>query len=168
MTQSIQSLVNQIQREHFVFPPVGDSALNEANRRGIPNDLIEFYSFCDGALIGEGSDFPDLNGQRYRLRIPSLSSLQSVQSYGYIDDSSPLYDASAQWWQFVDYGDANWLIYDATPNANGRVIDGFHETVGQINSHLIVASSLPDLLQRLIANRGVYWLGSEFKPLGIV
>jgi len=165
---SIEKSVQRIRNAYFAFAPATPGDLAAARVRSVPDALLEFYSLCDGAFIGNGSDFRDPNGRRYRLLVPSLSELQTVQSFGYISVDSPLYEKSAQWWQIVDYGDVNWLAYDGTPDAGGRVIDIFHETVGEPGSHKIVASSLKDLLDRLVKRGGVYWFDDDFESLGWV
>ncbi|MFO0914786.1 MAG: hypothetical protein U0795_17640 [Pirellulales bacterium] len=160
--------MNEIRAKHYVFPPPERHQLDNARARGVPDAVLEFYELCDGALIGAGSDFSDPNGRQYRLRIPHLAEVQSTQSYGYIFDDSPLFTSSACWWQIVDYCDANWLAYDGTPASPGRIMNVYHETVGELGSHEIVASSIPDLLERLLDRGGVYWFDGDFHSLGAI
>lgn len=168
VSSSLAKIVQRIRGECFVFPPAAQEDLSVARVRGVPDALLNFYAVCDGAFIGEGDDFPDPNGQRYRLMIPRLRELQTVQSYGYILPDSPLYEQSSKWWQIVDYGDANWLAYDGTHGSGGRIIDIFHETVGEPDSHNIVANSLDEMLNRLVSRRGVYWFDEEFESPGAI
>lgn len=168
MSSSIENSVQRIRNAYFAFAATAPGDLAAARVRGVPDALLEFYSLCDGAFIGNGSDFRDPNGRRYRLMVPRLSELQTAQSFGYISVDSPLYEKSAQWWQIVDYGDSNWLAYDGTLDGGGRVIDIFHETVGDPDYHEIVASSLNDLLDRLLKQGDVYWFDDDFESLGWV
>ena len=168
MSSNIENSVQRIRNAYFAFAAATPGDLAAARVRGVPDALLEFYALCDGAFIGDGNDFRDPNGRRYRLLVPRVADLQTVQSFRYISDDSPLFEKSAQWWQIVDYGDANWLAYDGTPDGGGRVIDIFHETVGEPDSHKIVASSLNDLLDRLVKRGGVYWLGADLESLGWV
>ena len=168
MPPSLADLVKRIREKHFAYPPADRTEINSARVRGVPEDLLALYALCDGALIGDGDDFSDPKGRRYRLRIPALADLTTTQSYGYIFEDSPLFNQSAKWWQMVDYGDANWLAVDGSSNVNGGVIDIFHETVGELGSHERVANSLPDLLDRLLRCDGVYWFDDDFQSLGAI
>lgn len=168
MPLSLEIAVRSIRESHFAFPPATDNQLNSARTRGVPEELLAFYALCDGALIGAGNDFPSPIGRRFRLSIPRLADLQTTQSCGYIHDRAPLYQESANWWQIVDYCDGNYLAFDASPHANGRIIDVFHETVGEPGWHTIVASSMSDLLARLLEHKGVYWFDDRFQSLGSI
>jgi hypothetical protein len=168
MPLTLADLVARIREDHFAFPPANKSNLDAACKRNIPEALLDFYRLCDGAFIGDGDDFGDTKGRRYRLRIPPLAKLATTQSYGYIFDDSPFYETSAQWWQIVDYGDANWLAFDASSQSGSAIIDLFHETVGEPGTHEIVADSMTDLLDRLLRRDGVYWFDDDFKSLGTI
>lgn len=167
MLPSLEHAVECIREKHYVFPAAEGDKLAAALLRGVPNELLAFYGLCDGAFIGNGDDFAAPNGCRCRLKLPRLSDLQTVQSDGYISHKSSLYEASGKWWQILDYGDANWLAFDASSGSD-HIIDVFHETVGELDSHAIVANSMVDLLDRLIRRNGVYWLDKDFEALGYV
>ena len=166
MPPTLEYLVARIRRTHFAFDPAQRYELDSAHRRGVPASLLDFYRLCDGAFICDGDDFADPIGRRYRLKIPRLTDLKTTQSYGYIAKDSPLYQASVNWWQIVDYGDANWLAFDASTDSSSGIIDIFHETVGKLYSHAIVANSMADLLDRLLQRGGVYWFDDDFKLRG--
>lgn len=166
MPRGLQDAVDRLREKYFAFPSADQNVIDDGRFRGVPEELLAFYALCDGAFIGDGDDFPDPSGRRYRLMIPRLADLQTTQACGYISDESPLYDQSAGWWQIVDYGDGNWLAFDGSPDPNSRIIDIFHEPVGEPGWHDIVASSMPDLLDRLLERGGVYWFDDDFKPLG--
>jgi hypothetical protein len=134
----------------------------------VPAALLDFYGLCDGAQIVDGQDFSAPDGRRFRLAIPRLSELQTVQKSGFLLDNSPLYRASAQWWQVLDYGDSNWLALDATQEGDGRILDIFHETAGEVGRHSIVAQSFSEMLERVIGKPGVYWLADDFEEYGFV
>lgn len=161
--------MERIRENHFAFPPANQNELDAARARSVPNELLAFYALCDGAFICDGDDFAAPNGSRYRLMIPRLADLSTTQSNGYIFDDSPLYEQSAQWWQIVDYGDSNWLAFDGSSDSNSnKIIDIFHETVGEPDSHEIVADSMPDLLDRLLRRNDVYWFDDDFHSLGSI
>jgi hypothetical protein len=160
--------VARIRQEYYAWPPAIDSELDIARRRGVPEALLKFYSLCNGAFIAKGTDFPGPDRRRYRFSIPPLRDLTCAQDEGYISESQPLFDSSADWWQLVDYGDGNWLAVDATPAGNGRIIDLFHETVGEVGEQAIVATSIVDLLTRLLDAMEVYWLDESFEDLGSI
>lgn len=165
---TLNNIIGRIGEKYFVYPPAKSNDLNFAFSRGIPEELCSLYELCDGAFIGKGNDFTSPDGLGYRLKIPRLAELQTTQSFGYISQDSPLYNQSKKWWQIVDYCDANWLAYDACLGSNGRILDLFHETVGEQESHDIVAYSLVDLLTRLCDHDGIYWFDEDFKSLGQV
>ena len=167
MLPGLEQAVERIRKKHFAFPAVESDKLAAARLCGVPKELLAFYGLCDGALIGNGDDFADPNGRRYRLKIPRLSDLQTAQSQGYIFHSSPLFDVSGKWWQILDYGDANWLAFDASFDSH-CIIDVFHETAGEPDTHAIVANSMVDLLDRLLRRDGVYWFDKDFESLGSV
>ena len=164
----MKSLAQTIRSRHFAFPPAESAALRAGAERGVPSSLLEFYVLCDGALIADGEDFRAPDGRRFRLRIPRLGDLKTVQEYGFIMDDSPLYDASAHWWQVLDYGDSNWLALDATQEGHGRILDIFHETAGVVGHHAVVAESLSEMLKLALAKPGVYWLADGFESLQYV
>lgn len=163
MESSLSQLVERIRSVYFAFEPASDGDLENAAMRGVPESLLDFYRLADGALLGDGDDFPSPAGERYRLQIPCLAALQTTQQYGYVFDDAPYYANTASWWQIVDYGDANWLAFDATPDGDGRILDVFHETVGYDDEHEVVALGLTELLHRILDQGGDYWLAEGFQ-----
>ena len=166
MSSNLKSYVAAIREKHFAFPPANAVELKSASERGVPEKLLEFYQLCDGAFLGEGNEFEDPTGRRHRLKIPRLAILSTTASYGFITNDSSMYEQSTQWWQIVDYGDSNWLAYNESAEFEGKIIDVFHETVGEPGSHHIVAESIADLLDLLLRRNGVYWFHDEFQALG--
>lgn len=166
MQPTLVEAVKRIREVYFAFPPANKSDIDSARERGVPEELLDLFGLCNGAFIGNGDDFGDPNGRRYRLIIPQLKDLRTVQSFGFIFDYSPLYEASAKWWQLLDYGDANWLAFAALSDSNSCIVDVFHETVGELHSHAIVANSITELLDRLIQHKGIYWFEKNFQPYG--
>ncbi len=151
----LASIANEIRHTQFCFPAATSHEIDGAIERGIPIRLTELYRFANGMFLGEGDEFTSPDGRNFRLRIPRLDELQTVQSFGYVDDDAPLYKQTANWWQLVDYGDANWLAYDGNNDADGRILDVFHEEAGYDECHAIIAESTPDLLERLMQFKGV-------------
>ena len=113
MDSRLSQLVDRIRDAYHASDPASDTDLAAARDRGVPESLLDFYSLADGALLGNGDDFPDPFGNRYRFLIPPLVELQTTQQYGYVFDDAPYYDNTARWWQILDYCDANWLALDA-------------------------------------------------------
>ncbi|MGE3406188.1 MAG: hypothetical protein AB7I37_05190 [Pirellulales bacterium] len=165
---NMQQQVAEVRARHFAYPPAEPGLLQAAQERGVPACLLEFHAICDGALIGPGDDFLSPAGQWFRFRIPSLADLQTTQEYGFIQDDSPLYTASAAWWQMLDYGDSNWLAIDATSNGQGRILDVCHESAGDPGWQEIVARSFQELIDRLLAEPDTFWFGDGFQSLGSV
>lgn len=168
MTRYLEDVVDRVREVHFAFPAASEKEIDSARKRGVPEKLLDFYRLCDGAYICKGADFRDPNGRFYRFMIPRLKDLITVQSFGFIFQDSPLYDASAKWWQIVDYGDSNWLAFDASLDSRPRIIDISHETVGERQSHMIVANSMAELVERLMRCGGAYWFDEGFQRLGYV
>lgn len=165
MSTSIEDSVARIQQVWYAFPPAGDQQVSRAYQRGIPDELIEFYRLSDGALLGHGRDFTGPDGRSFRLKIPPLESIETTRENGYVAVDSPLFERAGDWWQVVDYGDANWLAYDGP---SGQVIDIWHETAGEPGNHSIVAASFGDLLRRLLEHGSPFWFREDFEPLGTV
>ena len=162
--KSLESIVDEIRKTQFAFSPAPEAELQAAIENGIPYDLVSVYRFANGMLLGEGDYFSAPDDRAFRLRFPPIQELQTVQSYGYVHDDAPLYDLTADWWQIIDYGDANWLAFDAN-DAHGRILDAFHEEVGYDQCHAIVAESIPDLLERLLRFNGADWFGNDEWPV---
>ncbi|EKK04643.1 hypothetical protein RBSH_00023 [Rhodopirellula baltica SH28] len=163
MDSSLSELVDRIRSTYFAFDPASDADLNAAAERGVPETLLAFYRFADGAFLGSGDGFADPAGSRYRLMFPRLADLQTTQQYGYVFDDAPYYANTGNWWQIIDYCDANWLALDATPDGSGRILDVFHETVGYDDEHDVVAINLTELLQRVLDRGDLYWFDDDFQ-----
>ena len=167
MPDAIEHLVAKIRDEHFAFPGASSDDILLARSRGVPEEMLNFYSICDGAYLGAGDDFLAPDGRRFRVAISRLSVLQTTPEFGYIFQDSPLYAASMHWWQIVDYGDSNRLAFDAASNPPGRIIDVCHETVGEPGYQDIVASTLKEYLEQALVD-AVFWMREDFEPIGAV
>lgn len=168
MRESLLEAVEELRRRHYANSPALTLEIEIARKRRVPEELLDFYSLCNGALLGEGHDFRAPDGRWFRLSIPALLDLKCAKEFGYISSHEPLYEQSANWWQIADYGDGNWLALDATNEGKGRIIDLFHETVGETGFQMVVATSLIDLLKRLLSADGVFWFEDSFEALGWV
>jgi SMI1 / KNR4 family (SUKH-1) len=166
--EQLEHLVDLIRRQQFAFDPADEATLACAVQRRVPATLIEFYRFCDGALIGAGDDFMSPDGRRFRLAIPRLAKIQTVQECGYISETAALFTNSGQWWQVLDYGDGNWLALDDTPTGSGQILDVFHETAGELGRQEIVAKSFLDMLALVTESDSIYWLDKHFVGFGYV
>ncbi len=164
-----EEIVEEIRSSFYAYPGASQEDLDSAVNRGIPPLLVEFYKECDGCFIGQGEVMDAPDGKSYRTRIPKLAELDTVQSYGYVSNDTPLYDKSAEWWQIVDYGSANWIAFDASDDGFGQILDIPHEEVGNEECHAIIAESFLELLQKLIKYNGQDWYNnSEWKAIGWV
>ena len=163
MEPSLSELVDRIRDMYYAFDPASDADIASAMERGVPEGLLDFYRLADGALLGDGDDFPDPTGKRYRLLFPRLADLHTTQQYGYVFDDAPYFTNTASWWQIIDYCDANWLAFDATTDGNGRILDVFHETVGFDDEHDVVALNLSELLRQILDQGDLFWYDDDFQ-----
>ena len=163
MDSSLTHIVDRIRSTYYAFSPASDADVSAALDRGVPDALLDFYRLADGALLGDGDDFPAPTGERYRLLVPRIAEVETTQQYGFVDDDAPYYGHSENWWQFIDYGDSNWLAFDATPDGDGRILDVFHETVGYDDEHDVVALNLPELFLQILDRGDVFWFDDDFQ-----
>lgn len=159
-------MINEIRKiivdKFYAFPGATEKEIEEAREKGIPDFIIEFYKSFNGCFIGfeeKGRIAPD--GKEYRAKISTLSEIESVKDCGYIDEDSPFYETSKNWWQIVHDGNSNYYAIDATDEGKGRILDIPHEEVGYEECHAIIAVSYIDLLQKMIKHNGEDWFGIE-------
>ncbi|EAZ89059.1 SMI1/KNR4 family protein [Crocosphaera chwakensis] len=149
--------------------PASETELIKAYKRGVPKELLELYKLGNGMFIGYDSYSDASESHNFRLEIPELSKIQTVQSYGFVCEDAPLYNLTEKWWQFVDNGNGNWLAFDGNQEGYGRILDIFHEEVGYEECHGIIAESITELLDQLVQRDGTDWFGNEeWQPLGYV
>lgn len=163
--EEIHAKINEL---YYAFPKATEEEMREAEKKGIPKFIIENYKVFNGCYIGNeegGTKAP--NGKEYRLKVLSLSEIESVKDCGYIDEDAPLYELSKNWWQIVYDGNANYYAVDATEEGQGRILDIPHEEVGYEECHAIIANSYIDLLEKMIKYNGEDWFGiEEWKEIG--
>jgi hypothetical protein len=156
---TLEEIVEIIRNRHFTNPPARPDQVEEARSRGIAEPLLDLFRLADGAYVGDGDDFraPGEKRFRFRFRIPRLAELKSAADFGYGSEESPMRERLKSWWPFLDYGDGNFL--GMTDAADGfRIVDLFHETVGEPGSHAVIAPTLEHLLSELLRYGEVYWL----------
>ena len=156
----------------YAFPGATEQELTDAKAKGIPDFIIESYRVFNGCYIGieeEGYGEIAPNGKEYKLKLLSLSEIQSVRDCGYIDDDTPYYEFSKDWWQIVHDGNSNYYAIDATEEGKGRILDIPHEEVGYEECHAIIADSYTDLLEKIIKYNADDWFGVEqWKEIGYI
>lgn len=157
----LKEIVDVISTQFYANPAAKEEILKTAKERGVPKELLEFYELCNGCYIGNGKEVDAPNGKTYQIHLPELQELVTVKEYGYISEDSTFYEESASWWQIVDNHGANWLAYDATALGRGRILDIPHEEVGYEECHAIIATSLIDLLEKLVKFGGQDWFSIE-------
>ncbi len=160
MTNRVADAVALLAKSGFVAGPADDRALEAAQLRGVPACLLDFYRIANGLFAVEGDDFPCPDGLRYRFQIVPVQCLKTVAEYGFAPQDSPLFNCLKRWWQFFDCGDSNWVgITDVDDGC--RIVDLFHETVGDPGSHAVIAHSLPEFLEKFAALKEMYWLSEH-------
>lgn len=167
MIKEIHKKINDL---FFAFPGATEKELQDARKKGIPDSILEFYKVFNGCYIGfdeEGYGEIAPNGKKYKIKILSLSEIESVRDCGYIDDEAPYYEISKKWWQIVHDGNSNYYAIDTTDEGKNRILDIHHEEVGYQECHAIIASSYSNLLQKMIKYNGEDWFNVEnWKEIG--
>jgi hypothetical protein len=160
--QQILSLLARHPAWH-VLPPSGLPCVADGDV--LPADIVEFYTYCGGAVLGQGAAY------EARILPPQEWTLANVALLGM--DATPgrrqePEDASWHWYRMVDCGNGDAITIDCRPSRNGWCYDSTHETYGVIGQMAIVAFSFGELLSQLCAHAGEqwYWLAASFPPKG--
>ena len=165
---TLRSLIDALRQNHLCFQPASSEALDGELGKALPDDLLEFYSHTNGAMLhrGDGGGFI-IDGAEWEWSIASFEELEPVTDKGYIDTDSPLWDAATGWLGLVDVQDADWLAIDVRSPGRGEIIDCFHETVGDVGYNKIVARSFTELLGSLLSSKKPFWLQNGRPDLGV-
>lgn len=160
----LADIVSHIAAADFTYPPASAEDLTAARSRGIPDSLLDLFRLADGLYVIPGEDFLAPNGQGFRFKIPRLREIETVAEAGFFPSRSSMARSLSGWWQFLDYGDGNWVGMTDSED-RGRIVDLFHETIGMPGYHAVIANSLEEFLELLLERQSVYWLGEEFRKL---
>ena len=156
MATSLNSLLEEVSREHFPHPPATPEELEEFEQRvgwRLDPDLRAFYLHCNGAeLIKRLPDAP------YRILPLSKIVRARVAIFGKKNDDDA--HGPASMWAICDVQDGNYLLVDVARQENGRhpIIDGWHEAWPDPKYCDQIATSFSDFLERALRDGQAYWL----------
>lgn len=157
-TMLIDSLLEEISRHHFPYPPARPEEINEFERRigwHLDPDLRAFYLHCNGAELFER--LPDSPCQILplskiiRARVAIFGEARDQDKYG-----------PPSMYALCDVQDGNYIVLDTGRQENGRypIIDGFHEAFPDPRYCRQIASSFSEFLERMLRSGGKsYWQG---------
>jgi len=113
----------------------------------LPDDLVEFYDRCGGAVLFAESD--------YRLDVsqPSVLTPSNIEILG----EAATGDISDHWYIIARSRHDQKFSIDLHRARLGRCYDSFWDRHGIVGSCPVVAESFTDLLGRALAARGGYW-----------
>lgn len=158
MAMTMSSLLEEVSRDHFPYPPATLEEIAEFEQRvgwRLDPDLRAFYLHCNGAeLIERLPDTP------YRiLPLPKIVRAR-VAIYGEDDDKW----GPASMYTLCDVQDGDYVLVDVSQQENGRyrIMDGYHEAWPNPEYCGLVAHSFSQFLEAAIrSRRPVYWLGKK-------
>ena len=122
----------------------------------LPDDLVEFYRVCGGAVLFEQST--------YSLRIASPRDFTRANPE--IVGAEAPDDISDSWYIVARGGGTEALSIDCHPARLGRCYDSFWDRHGVRGDCAVVAMSFTELLVGLLAAQGrrLYWLHEPGRP----
>jgi hypothetical protein len=158
MAMTMSSLLEEVSRDHFPYPPATPEEIAEFEQRvgwRLDPDLRAFYLHCNGAeLIERLPDTP------YRILPLSKLVRARVAIYGEDDDKW----GPASMYTLCDVQDGDYVLVDVSRQEDGRypLMDGYHEAWPNQEYCGPVASSFSEFLAAAIrSRRPVYWLGKK-------
>lgn len=158
MTTPMSSLLEEVSRDHFPYPPATPEELVEFEQRvgwRLDPDLRAFYLHCNGAeLIERLPDTP------YRILPLSKIVRARVAIYGEDEDKW----GPASMYTLCDVQDGDYVLVDVSQQENGRylLMDGYREAWPNPEYCGPVSRSFSKFLEAAIRSRSpVYWLGKK-------
>ena len=156
MVSSMRSLLDELSRDHFPYPPASSEEIAKFEQRvgwKLDPDLRAFYLHCNGAeLIKRLPDSP--------YQILPLSEIVRARVAIFGKDEDRLGPASM--YAICDVQDGNYVLLDVSRQENGRypLVDGYHEAWPDPNYCGPVASCFSEFLENVLRlRRNLYWLG---------
>jgi hypothetical protein len=162
MAMPMSSLLEEITRRHFPYPPATPEEIEEFEQRmgwRLDPDLRAFYLHCNGArLFKTPTDCP------YRFHPLSEVVRARVAIFGKRNDDDEHGPASV--YALCDVQDGNYVLMDVARQKNGRypLIDGDHEAWPDPAYCEQIASSFSEFLEDALRSDGrQFWLA---RPTG--
>jgi hypothetical protein len=156
MPASLSSLLEEVSREHFPYPPASPEELEKFEQRvgwRLDPDLRAFYLHCNGAeLLKQRPGCP--------YRVLPLSEIVRARVAMRSEDDDRWGPASMYALCYVL--DGNYVVVDVSTQENGRypLIDGDHEAWPEPSYGVRIARSFSEFLEKVLrTRRPSYWLG---------
>jgi hypothetical protein len=155
MASPMSSLLEEVSRHHFPYPPARLEELEEFERRigwRLDPDMRAFYLHCNGAEL-----FERLPDTPYRILPLSKLIRARVAIFGEDDDQW----GPASVYAICDMQDGNYVVADIARLENERypLIDADHEAWPDPAYCKQVASSFSEFLEKALRSKGrSYWL----------
>ena len=162
----VARLVDEIQRNHLAMPPAQDLGRWAAE---LPPDLREFYALTNGAYlhrVDRHGGSCEREGAWWKWKVEPVENLRTVADDGFVSTRVEGYELTRRWLKLVDVQDGDCLAISIAPETRGLVLDCFHETVGEVGSHNIVALSFTEALELLLGTTEAFWLDPARKNHG--
>lgn len=153
----VVQLVEQIRLDGcMVYPANGQPSVESDH--GVPDDVRVFYELCGGIMLYPQAEYP------IEVVPPERCVLANPVIVGELCD----YDITSTWYIIARDRNNEVLTIDFSFERLGRCYDSFSDRHGVRGSCPIIATSLTDLLRRMLDNRGgyPYWLSPTFSALG--
>lgn len=160
MAATMESLLREILREHFPYPPAHPDEIADFERRmgwTLDPELRAFYMHCNGAelieRLPESPYFILPLAKIVRARVAILGRRKDDDKHG---------PASA--YAICDVQDGNFVLVDVSRQRNGcyPIIDGYHEAWPDPAYCRQIAASFSEFLEgALRARKPAYWLRGE-------
>jgi SMI1/KNR4 family protein SUKH-1 len=160
MATPMSSLLEEVSREHFPYPPATSEQLDDFERRvgwRLDPDLRAFYLHCNGAELLER--LPDSPYQILPLAEITRARVAIFGARGDDDEHGP-----ASLYTLCDVQDGDYVLVDVSRQENGRypLMDGYHEAWPNAEYCGPVARSFAEFLEAAMrSRRPVYWLGGK-------
>jgi hypothetical protein len=124
----------------------------------LPDDVIKFYSLCDGIDCYIG-DYDEDNGGFPIDILPAEKVVPSKKAINAGLCIDKVIEITSSWYVIADCGDGNYITIDFDKNRLGRCYESFEYTHGSIGDCKIVARSFTEFLEHLIKYDGgfFYW-----------
>lgn len=151
----IQTLIQDITNNPtcHIIPPLKNYKI-ELN---LPNDLKEFYQYCNGVVLFSDCD--------YSYKILGIDEIKrtDLSIFGKLLFDEP----SVYWYNIAKNNNGDFICIDLSYQNYGICYDAFYETYGLIGDMPIIAHSFTELLYCLFQNQGqsLYWQTNDFSQL---
>ncbi len=150
MPRTMMSLLEEVSREHFPYPPATPEQIDDFEQRAgwtLDPDLRAFYLHCNGAEL-----FKRLPDAPYQI-LPLAEVVRArVAIFGKDEDRL----GPASQYAICDVQDGNYILIDVSKQENGRypIIDGDHEAFPDPKYCEQISNSFSEFLDRALRSKG--------------